>query len=112
MKNSVVAVIAAWFSFGLGAQPLAGDPESVRLQREAIAQKREAIQAELQQNSKDCWQKFAVNACLSEARLKQRKALEPLRQQDLAVNALERQWRTEQRDIRLEGKQTDNRGAP
>jgi hypothetical protein len=112
MKNVVVAVIAAWFSFGLGAQPLAGDPESVRLQREAIAQQRQAIQAEFQQNSKECWQKFAVNACLSEARLKQRKALEPLRQQDLAVNALERQWRTEQRDIRLEGKQTDNRGAP
>jgi hypothetical protein len=44
--------------------------------------------------------------------LKQRKALEPLRQQDLAVNALERQWRTEQRDIRLEGKQSENRGTP
>ena len=112
MKNAVVAVIAAWFSFGLGAQTLSGDPESVRLQREAIAQQREAIQTEFQQNSKACWQKFAVNACLSEARLKQRKALEPLRQQDLVVNVLERQWRTEQRYIRLEGKQTDNRGTP
>jgi hypothetical protein len=112
MKKAVFAVIAASLSLGLAAQSLSGDPESVRLQREAIAQQRQAIQAEFQQNSKDCWQKFAVNACLSEARLKQRKALEPLRQQDLAVNALERQWRTEQRDIRLEGKQSENRGTP
>jgi hypothetical protein len=28
------------------------------------------------------------------------------------VNALERQWRTEQRDIRLEGKQNDSRSTP
>lgn len=112
MKKTVFAVMAAWISFGLGAQTLSGDPESVRLQREAIALQREAIQAEFQQTSKACWQKFAVNACLSDARSKQRKALEPLRQQDLLVNALERQWRTEQRDIRLEGKQNENRSTP
>lgn len=112
MKKTVFAVMAAWISFCLGAQTLSGDPESVRLQREAIALQREAIQAEFQKTSKACWQKFAVNACLSDARSKQRKALEPLRQQDLLVNALERQWRTEQRDIRLEGKQNENRSTP
>ena len=112
MKKTVLAVMAACVSWGLGAQTPSGDPESVRLQREAIAQQREAIHAEFQQASKACWQKFAVNACLSEARSKRRMALEPLRQQDLLVNALERQWRTEQRDIRLEGKQNDTRSAP
>ena len=112
MKTTVLAVMAACVSFGLGAQTLSGDPESVRLHRQAIDEQREAIQAEFQQASKACWQKFAVNACLSEARSKQRKALEPLRQQDLLVNALERQWRTEQRDIRLEGKQNDNQSTP
>ena len=112
MKKTVFAVMAACVSWGLGAQTPLGDPESVRLQREVIAQQREAIHAEFQQASKACWQKFAVNACLSEARSKRRMALEPLRQQDLLVNALERQWRTEQRDIRLEGKQNDTRSAP
>ena len=112
MKKTVFAVMAACVSWGLGAQTPSGDPESVRLQREVIAQQREAIHAEFQQASKACWQKFAVNACLSEARSKRRMALEPLRQQDLLVNALERQWRTEQRDIRLEGKQNDTRSAP
>ena len=112
MTKTVLAVMAACVSWGLGAQTPSGDPESVRLQREVIAQQREAIHAEFQQASKACWQKFAVNACLSEARSKRRMALEPLRQQDLLVNALERQWRTEQRDIRLEGKQNDIRSAP
>ncbi len=111
MKTSALAVMAAMFSASLWAQP-SGDPESIRLQREAIAQQRDAIQAEFQQDSKACWQKFAVNTCLSQARLKQRKALEPLRQQDLVVNAQERQWRTEQRDIRLEGKQPSNADKP
>jgi hypothetical protein len=111
MKTSALAVMAAMFSASLWAQT-SGDPESIRLQREAIAQQRDAIQAEFQQDTKACWQKFAVNACLSQARLKQRKALEPLRQQDLVVNAQERQWRTEQRDIRLEGKQPSNADKP
>ena len=59
-----------------------------------------------EEDAKACWQKFAVNVCLSDARKTRRAALEPLRQQDLLLNAQERQWRTEQRGLRLHGKPT------
>lgn len=87
-------------------------PEAITRQRQVLAAQRSAIgQAEAQQQAV-CWQKFAVNACLSEARRARRQALEPLRQQELALNAQERLWRTEQREKRLQGKQADTRETP
>jgi hypothetical protein len=87
-------------------------PEAITRQRQAlVAQRRAIAQAEAAQQAV-CWQKFAVNACLSEARSTRRQALEPLRQQELALNAQERLWRTEQRDKRLQGKQADTRETP
>lgn len=87
-------------------------PEAITRQREALAAQRSAIaQAEATQQAV-CWQKFAVNACLSEARRARRQALEPLRQQELALNAQERLWSTEQRERRLQGKQTEGRDTP
>ncbi len=111
MKRSLFAVVAA-LSTSLSAQSLLGAPEFIRVQREEIARQREVITAVYQEDAKICWQKFAVNACLSDARKMRRAALEPLRQQDLLLNAQERQWRTEQRNLRLEGKQPENRSTP
>ncbi len=87
-------------------------PEAITRQRQALAAQRTAIgQAEEVQQAA-CWQKFAVNACLSEARRARRQALVPLHQQELALNAQERLWRTEQRERRLQGKSTDARDTP
>jgi len=87
-------------------------PEAITRARQALAAQRSVIgQAEAAQQAV-CWQKFAVNACLSEARRARRQALEPLRQQELALNAQERLWRTDQRDKRLQGKQTEARETP
>lgn len=87
-------------------------PEAIARQRQELAKQRSAILQVEEVQQVACWQKFAVNVCLSEARRARRQALEPLRQQDLALNAQERQWRTEQRDKRLQIKQPDNQGAP
>lgn len=108
-------ILAAWVALTppwLGAQSLLGEPEFIRVQREHIASQRAEVMAVYQQEARACWQKFAVNACLSAARKNRRAALEPLRQQDLLLNAQERQWRTEQRSLRLEGKQPENRNPP
>ncbi|WP_090046386.1 hypothetical protein [Limnohabitans sp. 2KL-27] len=112
MKRYAMAVLAALSSSWLGAQSLVGEPEFIRVQREALASQRAEVMAVYQEEAKACWRKFAVNACLSEARQIRRSALEPLRQQDLLLNAQERQWRTEQRDLRLQGKQTSQPTAP
>ena len=112
MKRFILAVLTALSTGALSAQSLVGQPEFIRVQREEITQQREAVMAVYQDDAKACWQKFAVNACLSDARRNRSAALEPLRQQDLLLNAQERQWRTEQRHLRLEGKQPDNRSTP
>lgn len=81
-------------------------------ERQALAAQKAAIlQAEAAQQVL-CWQKFAVNACLTAARRARRQDLEPLRQQELALNAQERLWRTEQREQRLQGKQSGLERTP
>ncbi|PIT71780.1 hypothetical protein [Limnohabitans sp. G3-2] len=115
MKHLARATLALFISLAsplLVAQSLVGVPEFIRVQREAIDQDRQAIMSTYEQAAKACWQKFAVNACLSDARQVRRAALEPLRQKDLVLNTQERLWRTEQRDLRLQGKQPENRGQP
>ena len=99
-------------------QPLASDaapdevPEVIAHQRQALALQRSAIVQAEQMQQAACWQKFAVNVCLSEARLARRQALAPLRQQELALNAQERAWRNAQRERRLQGKPSVTLGAP
>ena len=112
MKRCALAALTALSSTWLCAQSLVGEPEFIRVQREAVASQRAEVMAVYQEEAKACWQKFAVNACLSDARKTRRAALEPLRQQDLLLNAQERQWRTEQRDVRLKGKQTTQPTPP
>ncbi len=87
-------------------------PEVIAQQRQVLAAKREAVMAAYHRQEAVCWQKFAVNACLIEARRIRRQALDPLAKLELDLNAQERAWRTRQREIRLEGKQPDHRGQP
>ncbi len=112
MKHSLLAVLTTLSASGLGAQSLVGEPEFIRVQRETIAKERSEVTVVYQQEATLCWQKFAVNACLREARQRRHAALEPLRQCDLVLNAQERQWRTEQRNVRLEGKQPETPSKP
>jgi hypothetical protein len=107
-----LAVLFTLTSTLLSAQSLVGEPEFIRVQRQAIAQDREVVLSAYELAAKACWQKFSVNHCLSDARKARRAALEPLRQQDLVLNTQERLWRTEQRDLRLQGKQPDEPSPP
>jgi hypothetical protein len=87
-------------------------PAEIARQRQAVAVSREAILKSDEQRQAECWQKFAVNACLIETRRIRRQALDPLAQQDLVLNALEREWRSAQREQRLLGKQPETPAAP
>ncbi len=107
-----VMLLSALASSVVRAQSLVGEPEFIRVQRQAIAQDRQRILTTYEQAAQACWQKFAVNRCLADARQVRRTALEPLRQQDLVLNAQDRLWRTEQRDLRLQGKQMENGNLP
>ena len=74
-------------------------------ERERLQREREAIEQDHAARMRECWQRFAVNACLHEVRRSRHAALDPLRAQELELNAQERAWRTQQRDERLREKQ-------
>lgn len=79
-------------------------PQALARQRQQLSAQREAILGIYAHEKKACWQKFAVNACLTEARRVRRQQLNPIHQQELTLNAQERLWRTEQRNLRLQNK--------
>lgn len=80
-------------------------PARIAQERERLQREREAIEQDHAARMRECWQRFAVNACLQEVRRSRHAALDPLRAQELELNAQERAWRTQQRDERLREKQ-------
>ena len=112
MKRALLTLLFVCPPAWVSAQSLVGVPDFIRVQRDDIQQQRETITAAFTREEKLCWQKFAVNACLRDARQQRRLALEPLRQKDLLLNAQERNWRSEQRELRLQGKQPESKTPP
>jgi hypothetical protein len=68
--------------------------QSDAAERKRIADGRAIAHARYEQDRRDCWQRFAVNACLDRAREHRRAVLDALRHDELALNAQERQRRT------------------
>jgi hypothetical protein len=81
-------------------------------EREVLGAQRQLVLDAFEERSQACWQKFAVNNCIIQARRTRRADLEPIRQAELAVNERERQWRTQQRNERLENKQAESAAKP
>ena len=110
MKHPVVLGGMVWLILGIAAVPtatLADDPSDQLMQQRARLQaERDAIEQAHSLRVQACWQRFAVNDCLREARRARHAALDPLRAQELELNAQERAWRTQQREERLRGKQS------
>ncbi len=108
-----------WFAAGLmcvlgvvHAQDLDDVPDAIAKERAVFSAKRSAILAEFEARSQECWQKFAVNHCIIQARRMRRADIEPIRQAELLLNEQERQWRTQQRNERLQNKQTESQVKP
>ncbi|MBM3387322.1 MAG: hypothetical protein FJY36_06605 [Betaproteobacteria bacterium] len=109
MKTLHVAWLWALASLAL-AQPLAEDPSArIAAERAQLQAERQDIEQAHTARNRECWQRFAVNACLSEVRRSRRDALAPIRARELASNAEEREWRTRQRDERLREKAEGSR---
>ena len=89
------------------AAPPEGQPLAPWLaaERKRIEAERRAAGQRFETAEKACWQRFAVNACLRQARSDRRGTLDRLRQEDLALNEVERQRRTAARLRELEDKE-------
>lgn len=84
--------------------PLDDVPTRIAAERARLQAQRDAIELEHEALRRQCWQRFAVNDCLLALRRQRHAALDPLRAQELDLNAQERAWRTAQREERLREK--------
>jgi hypothetical protein len=84
------------------AQSLDEREQAITKERAELAQQRQELQQEHDRAAKACWQRFAVNDCLAQARQARRVRTEPLRQRELELNALSRALREERRQLRLQ----------
>lgn len=60
-------------------------------ERARVASARAEVEQRFAQQELQCWQRFAVNDCLRDARQQRRRDLAELRRKDLQLNALQRQ---------------------
>lgn len=75
--------------------------------RAEIEQARREIEARRQGAEKACWQRFAVEDCLTEARKTAREADHPLRERELRINREEREEKASERLRSIEKKQRE-----
>ena len=94
------------------------DKERKRLQqgrdreRAEIVSKRAVIDQQLMAEEKDCYQKFAVEGCLAEARARARAKDEPLRERELQINEVERRQKADERLESIEEKKAEKAAVP
>ena len=107
MKTAIVGLLLGWACGGAWAQTAEDVPSDIRQQRALLGQERARITELHKQQATACWQKFAVNDCLTAVRKSQHVQLDPIHQKELQLNAQERAWRTQQREERLQNKAAD-----
>ena len=78
--------------------------ERIAAERERLQAERVAVEQAHESRLRECWQQFAVNTCLGDARRSRYAALDPIRAQELALNAQERALRATEREERLQEK--------
>ena len=76
-------------------------------ERTRVEGERSATNQRYADAEKACWRSFAVNDCLREARWERRAVMDRLRLEDLALNDVERQRRTDARLRDLDKKQQE-----
>jgi len=105
MRQAIVCLLLFGATCLAQAQVAPGEAEAVRQARERIAADRARIAEVFAEQQRGCYQRFAVNDCLREARRQQREALAVLRREEIALNAEERRRREAERMQRLQARE-------
>ena len=104
--NKLAFLLAA----GLALPALAQNQQAEdAAERARIASERTRIEAEFEQANKACYQKFAVNDCIYDAKARRREQMAELRRQELVLNDADRRRRSSERLEEIERKTADRR---
>ncbi len=88
--------------------PSQSESNLIETQRLVLAEEKKKVFDQFQANSKACWQKFAVNDCLSNVRQQKYQSLRPLDQREIELNTRQRALKEIERRQRLSDKIIDN----
>jgi len=89
------------------ATPLPPSAEERRLEGQRLDLKGQQIEAQYQQDIKQCYQKFDVVSCRVQARERRINAKAELRKEELPFNAMERKLNAEEAQQRLKERQSE-----
>lgn len=112
MKKYLSWAVLLFLSVGAFAQPGASSsaaPSQVEGERTRMALDREREQALHAQQRTACYARFAVNDCLTDARVRLRSVLDDLRRQEVALNDAERQRKALAQSERLQQRSSGQR---
>jgi colicin import membrane protein len=93
-----------WLALGLVAALLPAQADEAR---QRLVAERAALLQRFAAEERACIDRFAVTACIDEVRSRQRAALEPLREQELRIDEVERQRRADERRAAVAQKQAE-----
>ena len=100
--------LLACLTFGSGVARAQDDTaQRVAQERSRITAERQAAEARYSQAEVACYQRFAVNDCINQAKAQRRQALADLRRQDITLNDEERRRRAADQRRRI-----DERSSP
>lgn len=105
MSKTAAALLLALAAGAAGAQTA----DEISVERARIASERTARTLAYVEGRRACYQRFAVNDCLDDERLRHNEVMGDLRRQEIALNDLERAQRTAQRLRVLEERQSEER---
>lgn len=82
------------------------DAEFDAQERSRIHKARQQVEAKYKEDQADCYQRFAVNSCLRDARRSRRVVVDDLRRQEIILNDAKRVAETQAQKQRVEQRQT------
>ena len=106
MKHVCFAIAGFLLIFGAGAEDFP-TPEERQATNDQLQERRNAIDVEYKQALKDCYQKFDVNTCRTQARERRIAADQALRPEEQAYKAMERRIHIDESRQRLEEKNSE-----
>jgi len=108
MKNWLVFLLIGLATCALQAQPSSEQttsaPDPFQLELDRIQTERGYQEARYAKEEAACYQRFAVNDCLRNVRVRRRLTMEDLRRQEIAVNDVQRRQKGVEEIQRLEEK--------
>jgi hypothetical protein len=102
-----VLLCVGWAQAQLNSSPAPYDAQHDARERARIEQERERVEAQYKQARADCYQRFAVNSCLSDARRSRRVVIDRLRADEIVLDDAKRLAEAQAQKQRVELRQAE-----